>query len=510
MKTELWDAVRHDPDDDAALLVLADWLGEQGQTARAELIRTQVAHAALDPLDADRVALEVRSQQLLQANAETWNAELSERPVRWGGYERGFVRHMTFDDPQQWHDLGADCLDATLVHSVSLPWARLGEVEVLPAHPQLRTLDVRGTIVSVEDVRWLADSPILSTVERLQLSGSHIDAAGLDVLLASPHLGRLRQLALPYNHLDDGGIDVLIRRDTRGLTALDLSTDTFDDFQSGGRDARTVSPAGARRLAAWPGLGSVEQLVLHGQQILTEGLSALVGSPHLGALWHLGIRGISDWDWEEWRHEDVLEAFAGPHPELSLRSLELADCPITWAGADALDTTNVFSSLRALTLRDIRAMTDQIEAGPFRRLARHLQGLQVLSASEMVHGDTFWKVFLDGAPERLHTLRASAYYPWSRDIDLIDAIASGPVLPELRRLEILDVHLERPSLAALGTSAAVPELVALTLVAGGHGWRWRQDGPRIGEDDVRSFEESPLGRRLQHLELSETTGRWES
>lgn len=66
----LW-AIQDNPDDDVAWLVLADWLEEQGQTDRADLLRL---HRALRDLDegSHRDQLEARVQALLLAGVRPW------------------------------------------------------------------------------------------------------------------------------------------------------------------------------------------------------------------------------------------------------------------------------------------------------------------------------------------------------------------------------------------------------------------------------------------------------
>ncbi len=70
MDTEqaLFQAIHQAPDDDLAWLALADWLEEQGEAARAELLRTHRALRSM-PKGRPRRANEARLRELLAAGA---------------------------------------------------------------------------------------------------------------------------------------------------------------------------------------------------------------------------------------------------------------------------------------------------------------------------------------------------------------------------------------------------------------------------------------------------------
>src|SRR5215469_14182128 len=84
-------AAKADPEDDAPRLVLADWLDERGDPARAELVRLQVARDRLAPYDPRRRELEDREDELTGPGIDAWLASL--RPSVTGrGYERGLLK----------------------------------------------------------------------------------------------------------------------------------------------------------------------------------------------------------------------------------------------------------------------------------------------------------------------------------------------------------------------------------------------------------------------------------
>ena len=87
-------AVCENPDDDTPRLVFADWLQENGDEARAELIRVQV-EATRGMEWEQRTYFDSygpRSAELLAEHERRWRAELTDSPgLTWGRFNRGFV-----------------------------------------------------------------------------------------------------------------------------------------------------------------------------------------------------------------------------------------------------------------------------------------------------------------------------------------------------------------------------------------------------------------------------------
>jgi uncharacterized protein (TIGR02996 family) len=102
-ETALLSAIRQNPEEDAARLVYADYLDEQGgaaNAARAEFVRLQVRLAGTDEADRERDALEDRENELLRKYERTWLGPLS-GPLATGltewRFERGFVAKIRTD-----------------------------------------------------------------------------------------------------------------------------------------------------------------------------------------------------------------------------------------------------------------------------------------------------------------------------------------------------------------------------------------------------------------------------
>src|SRR5262249_20347749 len=86
--------IRANPDDDRVRLIYADWLQENGQPQRAEVIRVQVELARLADDDPRREALADRQDELLAAHRDEW------WPVRESGtvratFHRGLVEEVS-------------------------------------------------------------------------------------------------------------------------------------------------------------------------------------------------------------------------------------------------------------------------------------------------------------------------------------------------------------------------------------------------------------------------------
>src|SRR5262245_7590624 len=81
-------AIRDDPDDDAVRLIFADWLEDQGDTDRAELIRAQVEGATFGPDEPRPAALREREEELLALHRPTWAGGL-EKLVDEVEFQRG-------------------------------------------------------------------------------------------------------------------------------------------------------------------------------------------------------------------------------------------------------------------------------------------------------------------------------------------------------------------------------------------------------------------------------------
>ncbi len=174
----------------------------------------------------------------------------------------------------------------------------------------------------------LATAPNLASLRELSLNG-YVGVEGLAHLARSQYLTGLLSLQLQGTSLGDAGMQVLAGAPWRSMQKLDLSRNGLGD-------------GGMRALAEWPGLASVEVLKLLHNSIGPEGLAALVASPHLGRL------GKIDLSNNPIGREGVTAIVAASLPRL--RDLDLWRCQIGDAGAHLIAGSPASSRLTKLTL----------------------------------------------------------------------------------------------------------------------------------------------------------------
>src|SRR2546423_107539 len=100
--------IKQNPDDDTPRLVFADWLGEQGETGRAEFIRLQCRRATLEPENPEASCLAAREREVLDRDGQAWLAPLDPYRLTYNPptFRRGLVqfeadRKLATADPLQ-------------------------------------------------------------------------------------------------------------------------------------------------------------------------------------------------------------------------------------------------------------------------------------------------------------------------------------------------------------------------------------------------------------------------
>lgn len=252
-------AIIENPDDDLPRLALADWLDENGQPERAELIRVQVGLAR----EPDNEALRLRERDLLAAHQEEWVRPLGDAVTDWV-LHRGMLGVAT--DVTRFLAYAELLARSPLVHYIDIADHAVGREAVtalarLPELSRVTILDLAGwycydpreLLVDDEQTAALAISPFVSGLEVLNLRCNAIRDDGVRALATSPHLGRLKTLDLRANLLGDEGVKALAgSSDLRELVSLDLS---FNDGRV--TDDGWRSLADARSLPGLRGLGLV-------------------------------------------------------------------------------------------------------------------------------------------------------------------------------------------------------------------------------------------------------------
>jgi uncharacterized protein (TIGR02996 family) len=198
------------PDDDTPRLVYADFLEENGEAERAELIRVQCERERLPHTGQTRprhVWLQQREDELVPLLAP----DLLHRRG-FSIYPLARISAAALLDPprlrKQIVEHHPHWFGARLVKVVSGPIASpepIATLFSLPAFAMFTTLDLSGQVTDV-GVEALARRPGLQRLERLDLTDNNLDTESVRELLASPYLGNLRHVGLSRGNRIDGDL----------------------------------------------------------------------------------------------------------------------------------------------------------------------------------------------------------------------------------------------------------------------------------------------------------------
>jgi uncharacterized protein (TIGR02996 family) len=185
----LLDAVLADLDADSPRLRYAEWCDRRGDS-RGEFIRLQIGGANSD-----------RERELLAAHYDEWVAPFAPWSAEDVVFRRGFAEALSLS----------------------------GRAFISISDGLFRTAPVRDVrLVAVQPfMTELARTANLTKLDRLDLRGNCIGAAGVKALAASPYLGRLRALDLSHNGLSCDDIRPLL--DMPSLVTLDLTGNPIDE-----------------------------------------------------------------------------------------------------------------------------------------------------------------------------------------------------------------------------------------------------------------------------------------
>jgi uncharacterized protein (TIGR02996 family) len=346
-----------DPDADGPRLVYADWLAEQGQSARAEFIRVQCAFAALPAHDPQAAGLQNRADVLLEQHRIAWSAPLAGLATRWD-WHRGFPEVVRME--------------------AKVFLARGDELFASVPARHVELLDVAAHLPRI--VRC----PLLERLAALTVAGTSAGNAVVKALVRSPYVGRLTALHLPRNGLTDvAALALAAAPQFERLTTLDLTENE-------------IGPAGAHTLAAAAPLTGLTTLWLRSNPLGSDGVAALLNSTRLANLSALDL-AQTRCTAAALKAVPILSArltalnLAGNDlgdagvqhlcrwPLTALRDLNLSRTGLGDEGAAALAAAPQFAGLRRLALNGNR-MT---EAGK-RRLAEspYLSRIPALELSE--------------------------------------------------------------------------------------------------------------------------------
>ncbi len=538
-------------DDDLARLVYADWLEQEGDLPRADLIRAQCELAVLPRWERRAVTAAWEAEALLAIHGARFRGELPQLDgVEWTDFERGFPATTRVRDARTLRRHAAAIAAVGSVHRVelrelderTLAWPEGGL-------PWMRALRISGHDQhAVHELRSL-----LSVPHELELTGlgDHHDLGWLERRTDAVSLTRLR---IEGTHTAGRRFaeQLAAWKGAERLERLELGT-AFVDYDSGYFSDPTLRAEGARALAA-ARLAHLTALDLDRQRVGSDGLAELVRA--LPALRELSARACEisdvacfelpagapllhlDLGENELGSEGVADLMRAPRLA-ALASLVLETCEVGPAGLAAIAGAPCWSTLRALDVSRNPIGVEGLLALACAPRPAHLHTLRLadadlhpdaagvlasidwiasllvldLSRNELGHrGVTIAKrLAAAGAATRklslartaLDVAGAAALAPlWERlvhleledpaigDAGLAALVTDGP--SELHTLALRGCNLTDGSLALLAGRAKLPRLHALSL----------RDG-RFGPAALSRLVASPLAHNLRTLDLRE-------
>ena len=325
-RESLLQAICAAPSDDVPRLVYADWLEEQGETARAQFIRDQIHLASLPKWHTDVLAD-------AQLNPNGYFAYSRNQPDKfilpglpagfgWSHREmrRGFANAVQTETVAALRDGLALLCQTTPIDSVAVK-ARYRES-------------------NTELIRELTEIPALACVRRLEISLAMLTPEQLQMLDACPYLAQLDVLDLPFGGLGSrGAIELPTLGLFRRLRELHLSSTDYSD------------PAGPAFAPAYQehGDGSCLQVLnLATNHLGPADLQILANSPALASVRELYLSGCA---YNTGFRAEGYQTFATSRYVQQIEILSLGNTEPTLGGVQAL-AGGSFPKLRSLDLSD--------------------------------------------------------------------------------------------------------------------------------------------------------------
>ena len=485
------ESIRADPSADGPRYVYADWLQEQGQPERAELIRLQLQRSQLRRWTVEHLDLRMREQRLLTQWSDRWRAHLpSLGEVYWGPFERGFCGHAVFGTADVVAQHASACRDATVVDAVTVHRIPQGRTLASETLGGLRSLRLLGDMSGLEhgSLGWLDDPGVLRTLRLLRLV-CRVGPFEVRQLLDSSHLSQLTTLSLNLRTLGDDVLTELAGVGTlHSLANLDVSG-WARDIHGDPRHPH-VRRAGIRALVSWEGARRLRALNLMYQPIGEEGLRDLVSSPLLAGLEGLALsRAEPRYLTPFGRGVPTLGPLEDAHPSLDLQVLVLTANRLTASDVDALVRARCLRGLKVLEL----AVT--MEPVPAMEALAQAPWFDTLEVLRMPSGGVgLLRVLAERRPARLHTLEVPGLH-FAASEEAMRVLVESDLAAQLRSLNLTSSSLGEEALRLLGR--ATGELAELKHLVVARGRRHRP-GDR---EAVQRLSTSELSRALDHLDV---------
>jgi uncharacterized protein (TIGR02996 family) len=447
------DDVAAHPEDDGPRLVYADWLDDNGQPHRAELIRIQCRLATMGENDPERLDLEYREADLLCVHARQWEAALPAWVLGQYAFRRGFPDRISLTASELLRS-GPTVFAAAPATALSIRnlVAKVPQVAACPLLGRVTAVNFEDNRLSPDDLRILGASPHLGALREVMLTAPNLTDRHAEALAGWPFLPRLRRLGLGM-----GSADVLGALVGRGRLASLRRLTTWTAHR----------PASIRALAEEaPALADLET---HSSASSAEMLQAVAALPNLTTLRFFGY--------------GIVDALVNVAVVERLSSLDLGRGSLSRRGVAALAGGDRLARLRRLSLRV--------------NLGEEGAGLLASAALSALTRLELPDTGLDAAAVRL--LAASPRLAGLRWLDLSDnpfgndgaaALAASPHLTALDSLDLEDCGIGPAGAAALAASPMLSRLRRLRLTRN-----------PLGDEGARALAESPHLGGLRVLEL---------
>lgn len=225
MNPDLLSAVLAAPDDDAPRLIIADWLDENGDDARAEFIRLQIDIANHPPLpgrtpNTAGMTRLAREQVLLHKHGEKWRAPFCQKgaPLQnrtsHGQFVRGFIETVWMTTTI-FLKRGPALFDCLPLRELRITRAAEGELQSLfhfEATARLKTLDLSGRQIGDRGAALLFDADLLASIQKLRLCNCGIGDLGAEVIANCRFNWPLVELDVTGNRLSNAAFQQLKHR----------------------------------------------------------------------------------------------------------------------------------------------------------------------------------------------------------------------------------------------------------------------------------------------------------
>jgi len=460
MSTEaaLLRTIRETPEDDTARLVYADLVEEEGDPARGEFIRVQVALANTPETAPERRALEDREHDLLAENESRWLGVPTDSDglVRWQ-FVRGFVDDVTAT-PSFMLNEGSDLCAVNPVRR----W-RVGSSQG----------DMPEDLVEAGRRGWF------SRLEALDLSGWYTAIGELERFLTRSDFSRLRELDLTGRP----GLDYLPGILERSPFLTQLKT-----LRIGGAGYYGEDRLDAYDLIYVLGYTRLTELSAPACQLAAEDIRNLLANKCCQELTSLNIR-------DNQIEPDGWDAFA--MATCPLRSLDLSGTPLGAISLDDVLRQPSLSELRVLNLNRCGSAMANIRALAASRYWTQAEELRMRNGT--VPENSLEPLFKAAGSTRLRVLDVSENY--FRDAGVV-GLCGASWANSLTWLGLSRNYLTDESLRAIAKCERLTNLRTLHL-AFIHNYQPGADSnDRITDAGLRALLESAHLSNLRHLNLS--------